>query len=75
MNEYDTVEVTGDHLNWSPPLLRGTTGVIVDLPTDSDIAIVEVDYPEDDTAVYVLHRDEMRVIEHHTVPMTAGDSH
>ncbi|HWV24933.1 MAG TPA: hypothetical protein VNZ58_12150 [Thermomicrobiales bacterium] len=75
VKEYDTIEVTDDHLDWSPPLLRGTTGVIVDLPESSDIAVVEVDYPEADPAVYMLHRDEMRVIEHHAVTMTPGDAH
>ncbi len=63
VNEYDTIEVTDDPLEWSPPLHRGAQGVIVDLPEGSDIAVVEIDGPEASIEVYMLHRHEMRVIE------------
>ncbi len=71
MNEYDTIEVTDDHLDWSPPLHRGTQSVIVDLPGDSDIAKVEVDGPEERIEIYMLHRHEMRVVDRRSTSNTA----
>ena len=53
MKEYDVVEVLSDHTEWSPPIPRGTKGVIVDLAGNSRGATVEFTLLEE-IAVYTF---------------------
>lgn len=62
MNEYDTVELASDHLEFSPSLTKGAQGVIVDLPANSKVAAVEFTR-EDDVAVVLLDLGELRLVE------------
>lgn len=62
MHEYDTVELTSDHLESSPSLVRGTQGIIVDLPANSAIAAVEFTLAND-VEVLLLNLDELRLVE------------
>lgn len=46
MHEYDIVEVTSDHPELTPALVRGTRGVIVDVPANTTVAAVEFAFPD-----------------------------
>lgn len=46
MHEYDIVEVTSDHPELTPTLVRGTRGVIVDVPENSTVAAIEFAFPD-----------------------------
>ena len=62
MNEYDTVEPTSDRPGFSPSLAKGTQGIIVDLPTNSEVAAVEFTR-KDDIEVILFDLNELRLVE------------
>lgn len=62
VKEYDAVEVLTDHLEWSPPIPRGTKDVIVDISDGLDVATVEFTLPEE-IEVYSFRMNDLRVVE------------
>jgi hypothetical protein len=62
MHEYDIVELTADHPELTPPLREGTRGVIVDLPSGSMLAAVEIEHTRK-TQVVLLDAADLRVVQ------------
>jgi hypothetical protein len=62
INEYDVVEITSDHPELSPVLVRGARGIVVDLPPGSTVAAVEFDLA-DRIDVFLLDVEALHPIE------------
>lgn len=62
MKEYDAVEMITDHLEWNPPIPRGTKGVIVDLSEETRVTTVEFTL-QNEIEVYSFHADDLRIID------------